>query len=64
MNMQAKKNKSESLADKVIRGIKIGRQKMLEEKSLKGQYIVYEENGKIKKEMASDILKREKKMRL
>lgn len=64
MNMQTKKNKRESIANKIIRGIKIGRQKMLEEKSLKGQYIVYEENDKIKKEMASDVLKREKKMKL
>jgi len=62
--MQKGKNRRESIAEKVIRGIKIARQKMLEEKSIKGEYVVYYENGKIKRESASEILKREKKMKL
>lgn len=58
--MQKIKNNKESIAEKVIRGIKIGRQKMLEEKSIKGEYVIYYEDGKIKREKAKDILKREK----
>ena len=58
--MQKKKNKKEDIADKLIRGIKIGRQKMLEEKSLKGEYVIFYEDGKIKREKAKDILMREK----
>ena len=37
------------------------RKKMLEEKSIKGQYVIYSENGKIIKEKASVILERENK---
>ncbi len=59
--MKTRKNKRESLPDKIIRGIKLGRQKMLEEKSLKGQYVVYYDKGKIIEESASDILKRERR---
>lgn len=59
--MKTKKIKRESLSEKIIRGIKLGRQKMLEEKSLRGEYVVYFEEGKIVKEKASDILKRERK---
>ena len=60
--MQKKKNKKEDISDKLIRGIKIGRQKMLEEKSLKGEYVIYYEDGKIKREKAKDILMRERAM--
>ncbi|MBV6479676.1 MAG: hypothetical protein HGGPFJEG_02467 [Ignavibacteria bacterium] len=58
--MKKKKNKRESFSEKIIRGIKLARKKMLEEKSLKGEYVIYYEDGKIKRESAKEILKREK----
>ena len=60
--MQKIKKNKESIAEKIIRGIKIGRRKMLEEKSKKGEYVIYYEDGKIKREKAKDILEREKAM--
>ena len=60
--MKKRNNKRESITDKLIRGIKIGRRKMLEEKSIKGEYVIYYEDGKIKREKAKDILEREKAM--
>lgn len=62
--MQKKKTKRETISDKVIRGIKIARQKMLEEKSMKGEYVIYYEDGKIKRESALEILKKEKKTKM
>ncbi len=59
--MEKNKVKPDIISQKLIKGIKLGRQKMLEEKSLKGQYVVYFEKGKIIKERARDILKRERK---
>lgn len=60
--MPKKKIKPLLVTEKLIRGIKLGRQKMLEEKSLKGQYVVYYDDvkGKIIKESARNILKRER----
>lgn len=59
--MLKKKNKENPIAKKFIQGMIKARKKMLEEKSLKGQYVIYSENGKIIKEKASVILEREKK---
>lgn len=59
--MPKKKIKPLLITEKLIQGIKLGRQKMLEEKSLKGEYVVYYDKGKIIKESAKDILKRERK---
>ena len=59
--MRKKKNKENPIAKKFIQGMIKARRKMLEEKSLKGQYVIYSENGKIIKEKASVILEREKK---
>ena len=56
--MQKSKSRTEDVRDKLIKGIKIGRQKMLEEKSMKGQYVIFYEDGKIKREKASEILKK------
>lgn len=58
--MKKKKIKRESFSEKIIRGIKLARRKMLEEKSLKGEYVIYYEDGKIKRESAKEILKRER----
>jgi hypothetical protein len=60
--MQKIKKNRQSIAEKIIQGIKIGRRKMLEEKSIKGEYVIYYEDGKIKREKAKDILMREKAM--
>lgn len=62
--MQKRKNKKEGIAEKVIRGITLARQKMLEEKSIKGEYVIYYEDGKIKRESARDILMKEKKINM
>ncbi len=62
--MEKRNYKRESITDKLIRGIMIGRRKMLEEKSIKGEYVIYYEDGKIKREKAKDILKREKRLKL
>ncbi len=62
--MEKRNYKKESITDKLIRGIMIGRRKMLEEKSIKGEYVIYYEDGKIKREKAKDILKREKRLKL
>lgn len=59
--MRKKKNKENPIAKKFIQGMIKARKKMLEEKSLKGQYVIYSENGKIIEEKASVILEREKK---
>lgn len=64
MHMEKRNYKRESITDKLIRGIMIGRRKMLEEKSIKGEYVIYYEDGKIKREKAKDILKREKRLKL
>jgi len=60
--MLSKKIKPDEITSKLLKGIKISRQNMLKEKSLKGQYVIYEDNGKIIKEKASVILEREKKV--
>ncbi|MCY7363007.1 MAG: hypothetical protein LH629_13230 [Ignavibacteria bacterium] len=60
--MEKRKIKRETFSEKFLRGVMIGRQNMLKEKSLKGQYVIYEDNGKIIKEKASVILEREKKV--
>jgi len=62
MSMLSKKIKPDEITSKLLKGIKISRQNMLKEKSLKGQYVIYEDNGKIIKEKASVILEREKKV--
>jgi|GEM_PF-3111826 len=59
--MQKKKNKRETFPEKIIRGIKTARYKMLLEKSMKDQSVVYFDKGKIIEEKAIDILKRESK---
>lgn len=58
--MLNKKTKLEEVARKLLLGAKIARKKMLIEKSLKGEYVIYSENGKIKRESAKKILEREK----
>ena len=55
------KTKESPTAKKIIKGMIKARKKMLEEKSIKGQYVIYSENGKIIEEKASVILEREKK---
>ncbi len=57
--MQKSKIRANPIGDKIIKGIIKARKKMLEEKSIKGQYIIYSENGKIIKEKASVVLARE-----
>lgn len=59
--MREKKIKPDIISQKLIKGIKIGRKKMLEEKSLRNEFVVYYENGRIVKERARDILNRESK---
>ncbi len=59
--MQNKKIKRETFPEKIIRGIKTARYKMLLEKSAKNQSVVYFDKGKIIEEKATDILKREAK---
>jgi len=59
--MQKKKIKEDPITGKIIRGIIKARKKMLEEKSIKDQYVIYSENGKIIKEKASVVLERESK---
>ncbi|HMQ70664.1 MAG TPA: hypothetical protein PKC58_16940 [Ignavibacteria bacterium] len=59
--MLKKKTKENPISQKFIKGMIIARKRMLEEKSLKGQYVIYSENGKIIKEKASVILERENK---
>jgi hypothetical protein len=59
--MQKKINKKKKLSEKIIDGMILARKKMLEEKSIKGGYVVYSENGKIKKESAKIVLARENK---
>lgn len=61
--MIKKKSKEGSISEKIIKGMIKARKKMLEEKSIKGQYVVYSENGKIIKEKASIILERESKIK-
>lgn len=60
--MQKRKIKTNVVTNKIIQGIIIGRQKMLKDKSVKGEYVVYYENGKIKRETASALLMKEKKV--
>lgn len=59
--MKKEKFKEDPITGKIIKGMIKARKKMLEEKSIKGQYVIYSENGKIIKEKASVILKRENK---
>ncbi len=45
--MNKTKSKRETFEEKIIRGIKLGRQRMLEEKSLKDQYVIYYDKEKM-----------------
>lgn len=57
--MQRRKYKYDETTNKLLKGIRIARQKMLEEKSLRNEYVIYYDEGKIKRESAKEILRRE-----